>query len=88
MQLDQIRQIAVIGLGRMGHGIAQTFALAGYMVRGFDASDEALSSAHRRIRRNLEDFVRNDLLDEDKIDAVLGRIVIADTEAKAAATAD
>ena len=88
MQLDRIRQIAVIGLGRMGHGIAQTFAMAGYQVRGFDESDDARTSVHRRVRRNLEDFARTGLLDVADIDVVLGRIEVVDTEAQAAAEAD
>ncbi|RZV60897.1 MAG: 3-hydroxyacyl-CoA dehydrogenase family protein [Candidatus Scalindua sp. SCAELEC01] len=88
MQLDQIRQIAVIGLGRMGHGIAQAFAMGGYPVRGFDESDDARASLHQRIRGNLEDFARNDILDTAEIDVVLDRIAVADTEAQAAASAD
>ena len=88
MQLDQIRQIAVIGLGRMGHGIAQTFAMAGYQVHGFDESDDARTTVHRRIRSNLEDFAKNGMLDGVEIDVVLGRIAVADTEAQAAGDAD
>lgn len=87
-QLNQIRQIAVIGLGRMGHGIAQTFAMAGYQVHGFDNSEDARTTVHRRIRRNLEDFARNDMLDDAEIDVALNRIAVADTESGAVAGAD
>ena len=86
--LDQIRQIAVIGLGRMGHGIAQSFATAGFQVRGFDANSDACKSAHRRIRRNLNELVANDMLRSEDVDTILGRFVVTDTEAAAAADAE
>ena len=31
-----LQRVAVLGLGTMGHGIAQTFAMAGCEVTGFD----------------------------------------------------
>jgi 3-hydroxybutyryl-CoA dehydrogenase len=84
MQLDQINRIAVIGLGRMGHGIAQAFAMAGYPVRGFDASPEARDSAIVRIAANLDAFAANDLISRDDVDPILERITIQSTEASAA----
>ena len=33
MRLEDIKNIAVIGGGIMGHGIAQTYAMGGYRVR-------------------------------------------------------
>lgn len=82
MQLEQIHQIAVVGLGRMGHGIAQTFAMAGYPVRGFDESSEARSTIHGRIRSNLDAFVANNLLAEGEAEPILDRIEIADSESQ------
>ena len=82
MHLEQIRQIAVIGLGRMGHGIAQTFAAAGYPVRGFDADATARSTARDRIRGNLDDFAAHGML-EEAVDAVLDRITVTDSESAA-----
>ncbi len=32
MKLEEVKKIAVIGAGTMGHGIAQIFAQAGYEV--------------------------------------------------------
>ena len=83
MNLEHIREIAVIGLGRMGHGIAQSFAMGGYRVRGFDDASAARTTALARIRRNLDDFAAQDLLQDD-IDAILGRITVTDDEASAA----
>ncbi len=87
MTLDQIQTVAVIGLGTMGHGIAQTFAAAGYTVRGFDDVPAARASAKDRIRTNLLAFVEAELLTADKIEPILSRITICETEADAAAPA-
>ena len=88
MQLEQIRQIAVIGLGRMGHGIAQSFATAGFSVRAFDASAEARESVLERIGVNLNSFVANDLVSSHDIAPILNRIAVLDSEADAATGAD
>ena len=87
MKLEQIHRIAVVGLGRMGHGIAQSFAMAGFQVQGFDESTDTRLSAPLRIRRNLDEFVANELLPEDAVDETLARIVIRETEAQATAGA-
>jgi 3-hydroxybutyryl-CoA dehydrogenase len=83
MQLEEIREIAVIGLGRMGHGIAQSFAMAGYTVRGYDNVDAMRTTALARIRRNLDDFAAQDLLKDD-VESILGRITVTGDEASAA----
>lgn len=88
MQLNDIQHIAVIGLGRMGHGIAQAFAMAGYSVAGFDENAAARENVHERIRSNLADFASNDLIRADAIDNILGRIHVADSENGAADGAD
>lgn len=49
-------QIAVIGAGLMGHGIAQVFAVAGHPVTVFDPQAEALQTLQARIARNLADL--------------------------------
>ena len=49
-------QIAVIGAGLMGHGIAQVFACAGHLVTVYDTNSSALSSLRERITNNLDDL--------------------------------
>ena len=87
MKLEQIETVAVIGLGRMGHGIAQTFAVAGYDVRGFDNCAEARATVPARIRSNLADFVAAGMLDAGDVEPTLQRITVADSEADAVAGA-
>jgi 3-hydroxybutyryl-CoA dehydrogenase len=48
--------IAVVGAGLMGHGIAQVFAAAGHDVAIHDASAAALAGVVERIRGNLRDL--------------------------------
>ena len=48
---EGIHRVAVLGLGTMGHGIAQTFALAGYEVACFDESASARASLIARSAR-------------------------------------
>jgi 3-hydroxybutyryl-CoA dehydrogenase len=48
--------IAVVGAGLMGHGIAQVFAATGHDVAIFDQSKAALGTVVERIRGNLRDL--------------------------------
>lgn len=52
--MGQGQQIAVIGAGLMGHGIALTLARAGHDVAITDPSEEMLSSAPDRIAESLK----------------------------------
>lgn len=78
-----IHTVAVLGLGTMGHGIAQVFATAGCRVFGYDEQSEARGSLHERIKLNLEDFVAAGLVRKRDVPAILKRIVVADSEAEA-----
>ncbi len=74
MRLEDIRNIGVVGAGIMGHGIAQTFALAGYAVRLNDVSKDVLSRAAGQIRANLDLFVETGLISPEDRDATLRNI--------------
>jgi 3-hydroxybutyryl-CoA dehydrogenase len=50
----EIRRVAVIGAGLMGHGIALEFAAAGYEVRIQDVSDLVLQKALRNTQEHLD----------------------------------
>ncbi len=51
--MRDIGNVAVIGAGLMGHGIAQVFATAGHAVTIYDADPSSLATVDRRIRANL-----------------------------------
>ena len=55
--MAEIRRVAVIGAGTMGHGIAQVAAMAGYHVALRDTTEELVQRGLDRIRQNLDDGV-------------------------------
>ena len=57
MDVTDVKQIAVVGAGLMGHGIALEFALAGYDVRLQSRSQESLDRAASRIDESLNRLV-------------------------------
>ncbi len=48
--------VAILGAGLMGHGIAQVFALRGHAVTVYDVSTDALAALPGRILQNLRDL--------------------------------
>jgi 3-hydroxybutyryl-CoA dehydrogenase len=81
------QQIAVIGAGLMGAGIAQVAAAAGYDVVLRDVTPEALERGLGSIRSSYAKFVEKGRLEAGDADAALGRITTT-TELEAAASAD
>ena len=69
----------------MGHGITQTFAAAGYLVRCYDEDSAVRATVHDRVRANLQAFVDADLLPSQSVEPILGRILCCQTEAAAVA---
>ncbi len=67
-------QIAVVGAGLMGAGIAQVSAQAGYDVVVRDVTEAALQRGHDSIASSLARFVKKGTLDKADADAALGRI--------------
>ena len=67
-------QIAVIGAGLMGHGIAQEFASAGYQVHLHDVTDEQLQTARTQIEKNLNVLAKNAIIETESVHSTLERI--------------
>lgn len=78
-----IEQVAVIGAGTMGHGIAQVAAAAGCAVVLIDTTDEIVERGVARIAANLDEGIRRGKFAEAERDAALSRISTA-TDATAA----
>lgn len=60
-----MKQVAVIGSGTMGNGIAHVFAQTGYAVSLIDISEEALKKAVATIDKNLGRQVEKGLITEE-----------------------
>lgn len=68
MKPESIRTVAVLGLGTMGHGIAQAFAAAGCQVRCYDESPPARNALTDRIRSNLQQMGKAGIHTPEDID--------------------
>ncbi|GGH04064.1 3-hydroxyacyl-CoA dehydrogenase family protein [Pedobacter zeae] len=69
-----MKQIAVIGSGTMGNGIAHTFAQFNYKVNLVDINQPALDKAIQTITKNLDRQVAKGTLTEDQKAATLNHI--------------
>ncbi|MDH6133091.1 3-hydroxybutyryl-CoA dehydrogenase [Kitasatospora sp. MAA4] len=83
----QPQQIAVIGAGLMGAGIAQVSAQAGHPVVLRDVTEQALQRGLDGIKASYEKFVSKGRLTADEATAALGRITTT-TDLGAVAGAD
>jgi 3-hydroxybutyryl-CoA dehydrogenase len=80
--------IAVIGAGLMGHGIAQEFACAGYRVQLHDITEEKLNNARVQIGKNLTLLAENGVIEKMSIPETMQRIQTTTELAAAVETAD
>jgi 3-hydroxybutyryl-CoA dehydrogenase len=69
-----MKNIAIIGAGTMGNGIAHTFAQFGYKVSLIDISQESLDKGIATISRNLDRMVAKEKISEDDKAATLSNI--------------
>ena len=54
MNINDIKTVAMIGAGDMGHGIAEVALLAGYKVNLYDIKDEYVELGKKRIFDSLD----------------------------------
>ncbi len=83
-----MKNIAVIGSGTMGNGIAHTFAQQGYSVALIDISKPALEKALLTISKNLDRIVSKGGITEAQKEATLKNITIHTDMATGVANAD
>ena len=83
-----VRNVAVIGAGTMGHGIAYIVALAGYRVALSDTDPAALEHGIARVRAAFDRAVERGKCTSQAREEGLRRLVLAMTVADAATEAD
>ena len=88
MEVDDIRKVAVLGAGLLGHGIALVYAHGGYTVTLLDLEREALDRALIRIRQNLDLLVAKEATTSERAEAALANISTTTDLAEACADAD
>lgn len=73
MNLSAIRQVAVVGAGTMGAGVALCFARAGYPVVLYSRTDAGLERARRHEERSLALMAQAAILSPEAAQATLSR---------------
>jgi enoyl-CoA hydratase/3-hydroxyacyl-CoA dehydrogenase len=76
--VPDIKKVAVIGAGEMGHGIAQLFAMKGYQVVLSDKYPDALSRAKERIEGSMQRMVQKGRLTQQEANESFSRITFAE----------
>lgn len=70
-----MKNIAVIGAGTMGNGIAHVFAMQGFSVALVDVSQDALTRALQTISGNLDRMIKKETITEADKTATLNNII-------------
>ncbi|WP_137283768.1 3-hydroxyacyl-CoA dehydrogenase/enoyl-CoA hydratase family protein [Halorussus salinisoli] len=73
MTVPDVRRVAVLGAGNMGHGIAEVAAMAGYDVTMRDVEEGIVEDGYDDIEWSLEKLAEKDRLNES-VEEILGRI--------------
>jgi 3-hydroxybutyryl-CoA dehydrogenase len=88
VKLEEIKNIAVIGAGIMGHGIAQSFMMKGYSVILNDIAESALQLAGEHIEKNLTAFHEAGLIKANEIESAISRLTTTTNLKQAVESAD
>lgn len=87
-RIEEIRNIAVIGAGTMGPGMALVFGQYGYEVKLFSRRQETLERARSIMRTSLGTLSEFGLLKQEEIEPILGRVVSTNSLKEAASDVD
>jgi enoyl-CoA hydratase/3-hydroxyacyl-CoA dehydrogenase len=74
MDIDDVEQIAVLGAGNMGHGIAEVAALAGYEVSMRDINEELVQNGYEQVEWSLDKLAEKDQITQAEADSALDRL--------------
>ena len=88
MKLDDVKHVAVIGAGDMGHGIAEVALMTGYTVSLYDIKDEFVEKGKNRIDWSLKKFVEKARITENDYDKFMKNLSITTNIEEAAKNAD
>ena len=86
--MTEIRTIAVLGAGTMGHGVAHAAAASGFVTRLYDVSDASLAKAHGQIDAILRKAVELGKMQTADADASMARLTTSSDVARVLGDAD
>ena len=73
MNISDIKRIAVVGAGDMGHGIGEVAAMSGYKVNLYDIKKEFVDKGMGKIKDSLAKQVSKQKMSQADMDAIMGR---------------
>ncbi|MFH1382280.1 MAG: 3-hydroxyacyl-CoA dehydrogenase family protein [Chloroflexota bacterium] len=88
MKIEEVKEIAVLGAGVMGHAIAQVCAEKGYHVNLQDTKEEFVRSGMARIEKFLQGGIERGKITKENADAILTRIKVTTNLPEAIKNAD
>jgi 3-hydroxybutyryl-CoA dehydrogenase len=88
MTKDDIKKVAVIGAGTMGHGMAQSFAMAGIPVALMARTQGSLDRAAALIEGSLQTMAQANYIDGKKIPDILKKVTYTNSIEDAATDTD
>src|SRR3990172_2325458 len=88
MPVRKIKNVAVLGGGLMGSGIAQLAAQFGYNAVCREINKELADKALASVRKVLDDRLARNRISQEEYDGTLGRLRVTDSLADAVKDAD
>jgi 3-hydroxybutyryl-CoA dehydrogenase len=70
----EVKQVAVLGAGTMGNGIAQVFAHSGFPVTLIDVKDDFVQKGISAVSGSLDRLVKKEVINAEQKTSILGRI--------------
>ena len=74
MKVEEVKTIAIIGAGDMGHGIGELAAMAGYKVNLYDIKQEFVDKGIGKIKDSLGKQVSKQKMTQEAMDKIMGSI--------------
>lgn len=75
MKVEDIKNIACVGSGVIGSSFALGFAMKGKKVFVYDINEDLLDLAKERIHNYMEQLIKNDILDDEKLKKIDENII-------------
>jgi len=88
LDIEEIKNISVLGSGIMGHGIAHSFMTKGYHVILYDIDETFLQKATENIKMSLSSFYDAGLIEENEVASAFSRLTTTTDLADAVKSAD
>jgi enoyl-CoA hydratase/3-hydroxyacyl-CoA dehydrogenase len=74
MKAEDVKKIAIVGSGDMGHGIAQVCAMAGLKVNMYDIKQEFVDRGMNKIKESLAKQVAKQKISEDDLKKIMNNV--------------